>query len=142
MEGLYRELSAAVEPRLLALAQQPFVAADWRGQVLELIARRSIAFEVFGNVLKAALLYSYRSAVLMEDQRRLREMSRALFVARVPEGALSANAIDAIDLLLSFESWSRLRQDERLSVEQAKQVLAYIVNTIMAAEGAPVAAAS
>ncbi len=131
MESLYREVSVLIEPRLYAVAQQPFVATDWQGQVLELIGRRSVAFETLWHVLRASQLHSFQSQAVRDDHSRLNAALRALFLARLPGGALKSISIEAIDMLLSFETWARLRCNQNLSVEQAKDVLSHAVTAII-----------
>src|SRR5436305_13207547 len=54
MDSLYREMGVAIEAELLRVVATPFASADWRGRVLELIERRSAAFEKAGPYLRAS----------------------------------------------------------------------------------------
>src|SRR5208337_2170921 len=112
MDSLYQEVSKLMEPRLLAVAQKPFVAKDPRGQILELISRRSSAFEALCPILRASQLHSFSSETVRSSYGQLTAVLRGLFVSRFPKGALERHSIEAIDLLLSFEAWARLRHDQ------------------------------
>jgi hypothetical protein len=39
--------------------------------------------------------------------------------------------VETIDLLLSFESWSRLREDQKLSVAKSKRVLKQAIESLL-----------
>jgi AcrR family transcriptional regulator len=134
MDTLFQEINGLVEPRLLAVAQTPFVAKDPRGQVLELITRRSLAFEALWNILRASQLHAYTSETVRVSQGRLVAALRMLFLSRMPAGALEPVSIEAIDLLLSFESWARLRQEQKLPVQRARDVLSHAVDAILTAD--------
>ena len=63
MDSLYQEMSVAIEGELLAVAARPFRSEDWRGRVIELVARRAFAFEKVAP-------YQRASAVSLEIPRR------------------------------------------------------------------------
>ena len=56
---------------------------------------------------------------------------RALLKARLPPDALAPAAFEALDMALSFEAWTRLRDEQALSVDDAKAVLALLVAGIL-----------
>ena len=49
-----------------------------------------------------------------------------------PEVARDKTFVDAVDLLISFEVWQRLRQDQGLNPGEAKQVLCSTVQALLA----------
>ena len=49
----------------------------------------------------------------------------------VPADAIDAVTFEALDLLLSFEAWSRLRNDQSLNPTRAKEVLANAIATLI-----------
>lgn len=122
MDSLYREMSEAIEVEVKAVADQPFKAHDWRGWVVELVGRRGMAFEKIGPFRKAADAFRHRSRFLGDDAHRLSQRLREI-LERVVDGAVDAPTLEALDLLLSFEAWSRLREEQGLSVEQTQAVL-------------------
>ena len=44
----------------------------------------------------------------------------------------TASCFEALDLLLSYEAWSRLRHDQGLSVKRAKETLEAAVRRLLA----------
>jgi hypothetical protein len=70
---------------------------------------------------------------LQEGHSRFVAILRALLVQRLPsEVARDKVFVDAIDLLISFEAWDRLRQDQGLNPTEAKQVLSSTVQALLA----------
>jgi hypothetical protein len=47
------------------------------------------------------------------------------------EAALNAVLVEALDMLLSFESWSRLREDQGLSIAKSKRVLKQAIESLL-----------
>ncbi len=122
MDSLYREMSEAIGAEVQAVADQPFKAPDWRGRVVELVGRRGAAFEKIGPFRKAADAFRHRSRFLGDDASRLSQRLREI-LERVVGDAADTHTLEALDLLLSFEAWSRLREEQSLSVEQTQGVL-------------------
>jgi AcrR family transcriptional regulator len=122
MDSLYREMSEAIEIEVKAVADQPFKAPDWRGRVLELVGRRGVAFEKIGPFRKASDAFRHRSRFLGDDADRLSQRLREI-LERVVGDAVESETLEALDLLLSFEAWSRLREEQGLSVDQTQAVL-------------------
>ena len=122
MDSLYREMSEAIEAEVQAVADQPFLAADWPGRVVELVGRRGVAFEKIGPFRKASDAFRHRSRFLGDDTNRLSRRLREI-LERVVGDAVDTQTLEALDLLLSFEAWSRLREEQGLSVEQTRAVL-------------------
>ena len=81
-----------------------------------------MAFEKIGPFRKAADAFRHRSRFLGGDAHRLSQRLREI-LERVVDGAVDAPTLEALDLLLSFEAWSRLREEQGLSVEQTQAVL-------------------
>ena len=122
MDSLYREMSEAIEAEVQAVADQPFKAADWRGRVVELAGRRGAAFEKIGPFRKASDAFRHRSRFLGDDANRLSQRLREI-LERVVGDEVDVQILEALDLLLSFEAWSRLREEQGLTPEQTQVVL-------------------
>ena len=133
MDSLYREMAAILQVQFAAIAEQPFKSTQWRDQVLELVERRAQAFERMAPYLRAGVVHRHQSAILREGHARFVAVLRALLVKRLPpDVARDQVLVDAIDMLISFETWHRLRQEQRLSPAQARQVICSTVNALLA----------
>lgn len=133
MDSLYGEMAGAVEVGLMAEAEKPFRAADWRGRVAEMVARRGVVFERIAPFRRAAETVRHRSPTLEADSRRLAAVLRALLLKELPaEVAARPEILGALDLLLSWEAWSRLRREQGLSVAETEAVLEGAVRRLLA----------
>ena len=61
------------------------------------------------------------------------EQVRAECRWRIVPKQLTGNMVlvEAIDLLLSFESWNRLREDQGLGIAKSKQVLKQAIESLL-----------
>jgi AcrR family transcriptional regulator len=133
MDSLYREMSEVIEAEVHAIRDQPFIAADWRGRVLELIDRRFSVFEKIAPFKRASDAYRHRSRFLGADNTRLVIALREILEAVAPAGDLpDPRLMEALDLLLSFEAWSRLRREQGLSQAEARDALHVAVERLIA----------
>lgn len=132
MDSLYREMAAVLHAQFAQIAEQPFKSTQWRDQVIELVERRAGAFERMSPYLSASIVHRNHSPVLQEGHSRFVAILRALLVQRLPpEVAKDRVFVDAIDLLISYEAWDRLRQDQGLNPSEAKQVLSSTVQALL-----------
>lgn len=132
MDSLYREMSDAIEAQLRAVAEQPFQARAWRDRVIELIGRRGVVFDRIAPFKHASEALRHRSRFLAADGSRLVIALREILKRELPaEVAADPLRLEALDLLLSFEAWSRLRREQGLSAEAAAEVLEAAVRRII-----------
>ncbi len=124
MDSLYREMSRIMEARIAEAVARPFSAPDWQGRLIELIARRARVFETITPFKRAEAAHRHRSRFLEADTARMNRRLREILAGVVPaELREDAARFEALDLLLSFESWDRLRREQGLSAARAKAVL-------------------
>ena len=135
MESLHQAMSDVLAAQLATAARQPFAATDWQGQLHEMIERRSKMYEAAAPYLRAGQIHRSGSAVLRANHAKFVGVLRKLLSDRLPERSrLDRAAVEAIDLLLSFEAWQRLRDEQGLSVTRAKEVLRQTLTAILAAD--------
>ena len=132
MDTLYREMNDSIAATMESLVQRPFEAADWYGQILEVVDRRAVAFEKMQPFLLAGQLHRHRSPFLKAAHARFVERLRNILLRILPKDAAhNAVVVEALDLLLSFESWNRLREDQGLSIAKSKQVLKQAIESLL-----------
>lgn len=133
MESLHRAMSAIIAARLEAVARAPFAATDWQEQLLEMVDRRAKVYEELAPYLRAGQLHRTASPVLQAGHAKFVAALRKILVERLPSTAtIAPETIEAIDLLLSFEAWQRLRREQRLPTGQARHTLRKAVGTLIA----------
>jgi len=132
MDSLYSEMSGVISAEIWAWADRPFKAQDWRGRVLELIERRAYAFEKIGPFLRASTIFRHRSKYLEADHTIFVTAQRDILKRQLPPAvARDQLKLDILDLLLSFETWSRLRREQGLSPKRAQDTLAAAVRQLI-----------
>ena len=131
MDSLYSEIAGPFEAELRAWAERPFKGATWQERVIELIARRSAAFEIVAPLRRASDALRHASPVLQAEHATLTTALRTILRGLVPKDAVDASTFEALDLLLGFEAWSRLRREQNLSPAQARKVLQNAVRALI-----------
>ena len=132
MDNLYRAISDTVALSMERFVSEPFKSIEWHDRVLELVDRRAVAFEKMTPFLRAGLLHRHRSPVLKAGQERFAKTLRHIMIGLLPAHiARDGRTVETIDLLLSFEAWHRLRDDQRLDVAKAKRVLKGAIGALL-----------
>lgn len=131
MDSLYAEIERPFESELRAIAQRPFKGSTWQERVIELIGRRSAAFEIVAPYRHAADTMRLTSALLQGHHGMLTTALRTILRGLVPKSAVDAPTFEALDLLLGFEAWSRLRREQGLTPRQARNTLESAVKALI-----------
>ncbi len=132
MDSLFREMSVVIMGELHAAAETPFRSTDWRDRVVELVERRGWAFEKVGPFLRASSLLRRRSRYMDVDHGRLVAALREILRRQLPPDiAGDPVTLETLDLLLSFEAWSRLRREQGLSAKRAGAILEGAVRRVL-----------
>jgi AcrR family transcriptional regulator len=132
MDSLYSEMSEVIEVEMRSIAGQPFKTDDPRERVIELVDRRATVFEKIGPFKRASDALRHRSRFLDTDNDRLVGALREILQREAPpEVAGDPLRFEALDLLLSWESWARLRREQGLGPDRAREVLQSAVRTLL-----------
>ncbi len=123
MESLYAEMATTIS-RGYESALVPFVAKDWRGRLMEAFGRR---VDVYDNLLafkRAADVHRHESPALETNYQTVQAFLRNRLQAILPDEIKADGLIfETLDMLMSFETWQRLRLDQRLPAESAKRLI-------------------
>lgn len=124
MDSLYRELSEVMNGELMPIAAAPMPEGGWRKKLAELALRRSRVFERMMPFKIAADVHRHRSKFLLDEHAQLNVIQRKILCdALAPAIHLEGATLEAMDLLMSFDVWRRLRQDQKLSVTEARDTV-------------------
>lgn len=135
MDSLYREISEAMNAELMPIASAPIPEGDWRERLAELATRRSHVFEKMMPFKIAADVHRHRSAFLLGEHAQLNVIQRSILRdVFAPVLRLKGATLEALDLLLSFDTWRRLRQDQNLSVVQTRNTVLFAANALLERE--------
>ena len=123
MESLYAEMTARLS-RHYQMWLVPFDSADWREQLGETLDRRASTYERLMPFKRAADAHRHESAAIQAEHARTLALMRARLQSLLPERITGdALVFEALDLLLSFETWQRLRVEQHLPVGKARTLL-------------------
>lgn len=132
MDSLYREMSAAMEAEIMEVVAKPLKGETWREMLNDMIARRAAAFEKMAPYQRAAAVHRHRSSYLAAGHDQFTATCRAFLVAILPEDVASQpGLLESLDLMLSFETWSRLRREQNLTARRARAVVEEIVQKLI-----------
>lgn len=121
LESLRAEISERMTAEVRPQIDRPFEAKDWQSHLSELIDRRAQVFERLLPFKIAGDAHRYTSAFLTHEHKALVKAQReALRRALPPTVVEDRPRFDALDLLLSFDAWKRLRHDQGVSVRDAR----------------------
>ncbi len=131
MEMLRQEMVAQMAQSYLKWLA-PFEGDDWRDQLKELISRRASAYEEVLPFKRAAEVRRYKSSVIGFEFDRLNTLMRTRLKSVLPEDFANKTILfESLDLVLSIDAWQRLREDQNLSVEEAREVLYKLVEAVL-----------
>lgn len=123
MESLYAAMTARLA-RNYEMWLVPYKSSDWREQLSETTDRRLTTYEKLMPFKRAADAHRHESATIQAEHARTLAFMRAKLKSVLPKAvADDMLTFEAIDLLLSFETWQRLRMDQKLSVRKAEAVV-------------------
>jgi AcrR family transcriptional regulator len=131
MESLYREMAGPIAGELRARAQRPFTATTWQERVLELIPRRGAAFEAVAPFRRSSDALRHNSAVLQAEHAALTRALRSILRDLIPKGAVDAPTFEALELMLSYEAWTRLRREQALAPSATRRTLDTAVRALL-----------
>ena len=134
MESLYQQIDAVMTAEIRPMVERPFSAGDWKAQLGELIDRRIGIFERIMPFKIAADVHRHHSPFLAGQVAGMTREQRAELGRLVPKDKRDdALFFESLDLVLSFETWRRLRKNQKLSLPRARQVLERLVGALLKA---------
>jgi len=132
MDGLYATMDARLRAEALPLLREAESGGSLRERALALVERRARLFERIAPYKRSALVARWRSPFLRTRHSALVRELRAELLRSLPELAgAAAPVVEALDLVTCFESWDRLRSDQRLSRERAESAVAETVLALL-----------
>lgn len=143
LDALYRTMGERVLREAMSLISPAAPSGSLEADLVALVQRRARVFEHITPFRRAARLVRHESKFLQEQDRMATTSLRAAMLGVLqPHLAREAeDTIEALDLLLSFEAWDRLRHQQKASVKRAQQILAAAALTLVKAVAVPTAAA-
>jgi AcrR family transcriptional regulator len=147
LDALYRTLGERVLREAMSLIGPAAPSGGLETDLVALVERRARVFEHITPFRRGARLVRHGSTFLQEQDRLAAEGFRATLLGvlephlRGTAAETVADTVEALDLLLSFEAWERLRHQQKTGVKRAQQILAAAALALLNSATAPVAGA-
>lgn len=131
MDSLYGEMAVRLS-RIYEAGLAPFEAPDWHGQLLEAIDRRCSIFERLLPFKRAADAHRHESPVLAANHAASLALMRARLKPLLPPHLTDDPiALESLDMVLSVDTWVRLRTEQRLEPATARKVVEAMVERLV-----------
>jgi AcrR family transcriptional regulator len=123
MESLYGEMVSQLAQGYMA-SLMPFSTSDWREQLAELLERRVEVFERLLPFKRAADAHRHESVTIQATHAASLQMLRQRLQGLLPK-AMTADPLmfETLDMLLSLETWQRLRMEQKLPIETSRAIV-------------------
>ncbi len=121
MENLHLEIAAMVFERIRPMLEQPLEQTEWPAVLFESVSRRATLFEAIAPYKTAMDVHRHRSRLVADKHRRVADLSRDFAAACMPEQVKrDTQLVELLNLILSIETWQRLREQQGLSAAEAE----------------------
>lgn len=123
MESLYAALTHTLAEHY-EMWLIPFDSSDWREQLVEVVERRTATYERLLPFKRAGDAHRHMSPAMQDSYASILAIMRQRLRSFLP-ASITADALrfETIDLMLSFEVWQRLRDEQKLAVDRAHDIV-------------------
>ena len=142
MDSLYQQINALISAEIVGpMLRRPFASSDWKERIAEMVERRIAIFERTMPLKIAADVNRHRSAFLAAQGALMVHEQRAAIAAVLEQAGSAVGAgtnsllLESLDLLLSFDTWRRLRMDQMLTRPKARAVLERMIAGLIREQG-------
>ncbi len=137
METLYREITQRLDELMMPLVNKPLNAGLWSERLVESIERRCDIFDRLAPFHTAAQLHMHDSEYILQQVQRRVKIEQDILAWLLPAPYLEDPVFfEALSMLVSLETWMRLRSLQGLSNAKAKAVVLRSVQSLMASHPA------
>lgn len=132
METLYREVNVELQNIILSMIHMKYASENWQDRVLESIGLRARLYESITPFFVAARVHRHESVVIDQYIRDGVELERSMLKRIVPpQFLLDKPRFEALVMVLSPESWVRLRREQGLGIAGAVASLRMTVDCLV-----------
>lgn len=133
MDSIYDEMTAQLTEAVMPKIMAPFEATSWREKLMESVEKRADLYETVFPMKVCMSLRRFQSDFIKEQYERDIALMRSSLKSILPkEIASNRTLFAALETSLAFTTWRRLRQDQNLSVESAKDSIRLILQGLIA----------
>jgi len=124
METLFATMNEQLTTNVESLFVDEVQSGSFTERVDALIERRVAIFGKLAPYVRSSTLQRWRSAFLQQEHERTTRILRRDLRRWLPEvEAAPSEVADALELILSFEAWNRLRIEQKLGLRRTTAVM-------------------
>ena len=132
MESLFAEMHARLQAEAVPILRGDPLEGPLDRRVRGLVDRRVEFFERIASYKRAGNVQRWRSEFLRSQHAELVRALRSDLLRWLPElRRAPLDLVEAFDLALSFEAWDRLRTEQRLGRDRAREALVRVVLSLL-----------
>ncbi len=133
MDSIYDEMTAELSEAVMPKIKAPFQATAWREQLMESVEKRADIYEMVFPMKVCMSLRRFQSEFIKAQYEQDVALMRSSLKAILPKEIIANRPLfAALETTLAFTSWRRLRQDQSLSIENAKAAIRLILGGLIA----------
>ena len=138
METLYREITLRLDELMMPLVKKHLKSTLWSDRLVESIERRCAIFDRLTPYHIAAQLHLHDSEYIRIQVQRRVKIEQDILAWLLPAAYVEDRVFfEGLSMLVSLETWMRLRGLQGLSASKAKAVVLMTVQSLMASHPAP-----
>lgn len=132
METLFATMNEVLTRDVESLFVEEVQTGSFAERVDAMIARRELIFIKLAPFVRASTLQRWRSEFLQTEHERTTQIMRLDLRRWLPEiEAAPRELSDALEMVLSFEAWNRLRVEQHLGLRRTAAALRHAVLSLM-----------
>ncbi len=132
MESLYREVGEALCRSVTPLVAAPLEGTSWLERLDALLERKILLMDRSQHLFLFGRVHRHDSLYARTAQEKTRATERKALARIWPaERAGDREQFEAVDLVLSFDTWVRLRIEQRLSVRRSRAVVRRLLAAVL-----------
>ena len=136
MESLYVEMSVAIHEKVESIVDEAVDHADWKKNLSNQVDRRLQVYEIIMPYRVAAEALKFQSTVLLNRHMEIVREERQRLVSLLPQTLVKDRPLtEGLEAALSFDMWNQLRNDQRLSADDAAAVVNRMVDSMLHFDG-------
>ena len=133
MESIFEEMTDELKAVNMPLFLAPLETTTWRDQLFEMAQRNADLYERVFPMQVALVIRRFQSDFLTKQYQSEVKLLRSSLKSILPAKIVKDRTLfAAIEVNLTFATWRRLREDQNLSVQNAKATLDLILKALIA----------
>jgi AcrR family transcriptional regulator len=132
METLFAAMNERIRERVEVLFVEEEQTGSFDERVDALVERRMAIFGTLAPYVRSSTIQRWNSAFLQAEHEKTTRVLRRDLQRWLPELASAPVSVaDALEMILSFEAWNRLREEQSLSLRRTAAVFRRAIHDLM-----------